>query len=127
MSEKRASKRNSGTAVRPRAMPGESFTAVRSEAPENALSPASRAESLTTRDVKHALALLNHLDRCHRAALEVPGVDSALQRTDYYGMHMHPAFLFVSNHLYELRRWCEQRIQAGEGNGCARRNGRKKK
>jgi hypothetical protein len=66
----------------------------------------------STDDLRNALALLEYLNRCHRAALEVPGVGSALKRSPEFGIHCYDrAYCFVSNYLYEAKSWCEQRLK----------------
>lgn len=66
---------------------------------------------MTKPDWKNALGLLTHLDRCHRAALDVPGIGSALFHTDAAGMHCaDPAFRFVSNLLFAARKRCEGEV-----------------
>jgi len=37
-------------------------------------------DELTQKDLRNAIALIEHLCSCHRAALEVPGISSALKR-----------------------------------------------
>jgi hypothetical protein len=66
--------------------------------------------SCSTNDVRNALRLLNHLQCCHRAALDVPGVDSALQSDARFGIHFDPAYVFVEKVLYEAKSWCEWRM-----------------
>jgi len=52
-------------------------------------------------DWRNALALINHLDRCHRAALEVPGIGSALTKHPLHLASMArsamPAFTMITH------------------------------
>jgi hypothetical protein len=68
--------------------------------------------SASLNDIRNALKLLNYLTRCHRAVLEAPGIDSALQSTAEAGIHCYDrAYVAVSNYLAAAREWCEQRLQ----------------
>jgi hypothetical protein len=60
------------------------------------------------RDLRNALAFLEHLDRCHWSAFTLPGVMAALQRTEELGPHCHDrAWRFVHDTLYQARQRCE--------------------
>ena len=63
-------------------------------------------------DIRSALALLNYLQGCHRAVLEVPGIDSALQsKPKEWGIHCDRAYVFVSNYLWAATDSCKKKIR----------------
>lgn len=69
---------------------------------------------MTKADWRNALGLLVHLERCHRAALDVPGIRLALFRTENVGIHCaDPAYRLVSDLLYRARRRCDVEINGG--------------
>lgn len=69
----------------------------------------------STKDLRNAVALFEYLQRCHRAALEVPGVNSELRSTQCSGPHCaDPAYVFISTLLFDARSRCEHMIKVLE-------------
>jgi hypothetical protein len=64
---------------------------------------------VTEKDWDNARALIKHLQRCHRAALEVPGATSQLTPANpECGPHMDLAFLWVETLLFHAERHCDR-------------------
>jgi hypothetical protein len=72
---------------------------------------ARRGIWLKRREWGNALRLIEYLEKCHRAALSIPGIESELLRTADHGPHYDPAALFVSELLSKAGRHCRQRIK----------------
>src|SRR5437016_1715109 len=78
-----------------------------------------RRDRLTHCDLQNAIALIKHLARCHRAALEVPGVAAALTKHPYVfngeieqaGIHCDHAYVFVADLLHAAQGWCAEQIE----------------
>jgi len=76
---------------------------------------------LTQTDLLNAIALMEHLLRCHRAALEIPGVNLALLKHRFVspidgaieeaGIHCDHAYSFIENLLHAAQRWCAEQIK----------------
>jgi hypothetical protein len=74
---------------------------------------------LTQKDLRNAIALIEHLCRCHRAALEVPGISSALTKHPYIfdgelhhaGIHCDHAYEFIQILLRAAQRWCAEQLE----------------
>jgi hypothetical protein len=66
---------------------------------------------LSAGDFRTALALLKYLDKAHRAALYLPGMDEALSpRTEGWGPHTHQSSMLVGDLLLAGTRYCEDQI-----------------
>jgi hypothetical protein len=78
-------------------------------------------DRLTQNDLRNAIALIEHLCSCHRAALEVPGISSALKRHPFVsgfdgkvrdaGIHCDHAYGFIEGLLRAAQRWCAEQIE----------------
>jgi hypothetical protein len=78
-------------------------------------------DQLTQKDLRNAIALIEHLCSCHRAALEVPGISSALTKhpftsdfdgkIHYAGIHCDRAYGFIQGLLRAAQRWCAEQIE----------------
>jgi hypothetical protein len=76
---------------------------------------------LRQKDLRNAIALIEHLCRCHQAALEVPGISSALTKhpftsdfdgkVHYAGIHCDHAYEFIEILLRAAQRWCAEQIE----------------
>lgn len=85
----------------------------------------NRQNPLTQTDLRNAIALMEHLLCCHRAALEIPGISSALVKHPFVsqidgaieeaGIHCDHAYEFVEALLHVGQRWCAEQIDESPG------------
>lgn len=83
--------------------------------------PNRPGDRLTQDDLRNAIALIEHLCCCHRAALEVPGISSALTKQPFTsphdgevclaGIHCDRAYGFIESLLLAAQRWCAEQIE----------------
>ena len=81
----------------------------------------NRKDRLTQKDLRNAIALIEHLSNCHRGVLEVPGISSALTKHPFTspidgevclaGIHYDHAYGFVEDLLCAAQRWCAEQIE----------------
>jgi hypothetical protein len=81
----------------------------------------NRKDRLTQKDLRNAIALIEHLCSCHRAVLEVPGISSALMKHPFTsphdgkvylaGIHYDRAYGFIADLLCAAQRWCAEQIE----------------
>lgn len=76
-------------------------------------------DQLTQKELRNAVALIEHLCSCHGAALEVPGISSMLTKhpfisdgeVHYAGIHCDHAYGFIGGLLRAAQRWCAEQIE----------------